>query len=189
MKEYIYLNSSISNSGLQADDVGLLLSSEDNGNSCRVKFLREDVTLSIPGSYCNIFDIKNTGDRHDYKICDRCFKRLETNTCFSNNRIKKDNVITKRPSCKLCRKAKDGKAISRADREKWNLKKPKDFEPFTCPICLKTTIAGLSKIVLDHCHKTGKVRGFLCESCNTGIGRFDDSPELIARAKDWLKTN
>jgi len=46
----------------------------------------------------------------------------------------------------------------------------------------------VSKIVLDHCHHTGNVRGYLCESCNTGIGRFDDDIEIIDRAINWLNT-
>tara|TARA_B110000211_G_C14040063_1_gene536362 strand:- start:1400 stop:1552 length:153 start_codon:yes stop_codon:yes gene_type:complete len=46
---------------------------------------------------------------------------------------------------------------------------------------------GISKIVLDHDHSTGEVRGWLCESCNTGIGRFDDDPQIVQKAINWLK--
>ena len=52
---------------------------------------------------------------------------------------------------------------------------------------MKTTIVGITKQVLDHDHVTGKVRGYLCESCNTGIGRLDDNIKLIENALDWLK--
>ena len=188
MNEFIFLKKPIRNSSLELDDVGILLDDEYGRNSFKIKFLSKNVVISLTKDYFEKFDIKNTGDRHSHKVCDRCFKRLETDFYFSDNRIKKNNVKTKRPSCKSCRKAKDGKAISKADRDKWNLQKPKDYEPFTCPICSKTTIAGLSKIVLDHCHHSGFVRGYLCESCNTGIGRFDDNTKILDRAKDWLNT-
>ncbi len=76
--------------------------------------------------------------------------------------------------------------ISANTRKEWDINAPKTYELFKCPICTKVTIAGISKIVLDHNHKTGEVRGYLCESCNTGIGRFDDDPELIQKAIVWL---
>jgi hypothetical protein len=39
---------------------------------------------------------------------------------------------------------------------------------------------------LDHCHATGKVRGFLCNGCNTGLGGFRDTPEFLDRAIRYL---
>lgn len=35
------------------------------------------------------------------------------------------------------------------------------------------------RIVLDHCHATGKVRGPLCDRCNGILGRAQDDPELL----------
>ena len=152
----------------------------------RVLVLRTNTLVTLPNKLLVAFDITKVGDRFDAKLCDRCFKLLPTEEMFSNNRLKKGDVITKRPSCKTCRKVKDGVSVSRADREAWEKSKPKEFSPFTCPICEKTTIVGVTKVVLDHCHKTGRVRGWVCESCNTGIGRFDDSPEIVRRAITWL---
>jgi len=28
---------------------------------------------------------------------------------------------------------------------------------------------------VDHCHETGKIRGILCNSCNTALGRLGDN--------------
>lgn len=40
---------------------------------------------------------------------------------------------------------------------------------------------------VDHDHKTGKVRGLLCEACNTGIGKLKDDPEILRSAIRYLE--
>jgi hypothetical protein len=40
---------------------------------------------------------------------------------------------------------------------------------------------------IDHNHQTGKVRGLLCISCNTGIGLLQDSPEVLSSAAEYIK--
>lgn len=41
-------------------------------------------------------------------------------------------------------------------------------------------------VVIDHCHNTGKVRGSLCHSCNTFLGRVEAIDGLLKRMKDYL---
>ena len=41
-----------------------------------------------------------------------------------------------------------------------------------CKICQKTCKSG-KNLAVDHCHKTGKVRGLLCATCNTSLGRIE----------------
>lgn len=41
-----------------------------------------------------------------------------------------------------------------------------------CAICLEKPKQG--RLVVDHDHKTGKIRGLLCRSCNYCLGAFDD---------------
>lgn len=55
-----------------------------------------------------------------------------------------------------------------------------------CAIC--GTPAPTSKdFAVDHDHKTGEVRGLLCDKHNLGIGLFDDSPDLLLDAIAYLK--
>ena len=39
---------------------------------------------------------------------------------------------------------------------------------------------------LDHCHETGKFRGWLCKGCNTGLGGIGDSFESGLKALIYL---
>lgn len=183
---YVYLQEDYFN--LQKFDVGFIEKEEKDNYT--IFFLRNGENYNVRKNLVCQFDIRLTGDRFENKVCDRCYKLLNTDKNFSNNRIKKDNIITKRPSCKECRKIKDGVSIPREQRLKWESNRPVDGSLFTCPICKKTTIVGVSKVVLDHNHSTGNVRGWLCESCNTGIGRFDDDMAIIENGIKWLeKTN
>ena len=52
-----------------------------------------------------------------------------------------------------------------------------------CAIC-KTEFDRTAYV--DHCHKTDKIRGILCNKCNSGLGMFDDNAEILARAIDYL---
>jgi hypothetical protein len=42
------------------------------------------------------------------------------------------------------------------------------------------------KLVVDHCHATGKIRGLLCQVCNTGLGMFKDNVGLLNKAISYL---
>ncbi|MFC5834657.1 endonuclease domain-containing protein [Nonomuraea insulae] len=42
-------------------------------------------------------------------------------------------------------------------------------------------------LAVDHCHKTGEVRGLLCRKCNSAIGLLNDDPELLIRAISYLQ--
>lgn len=43
-------------------------------------------------------------------------------------------------------------------------------------------------LVIDHDHQTGRVRGLLCDPCNTGIARFGEEPETLRRAAQYLES-
>ena len=57
-----------------------------------------------------------------------------------------------------------------------------------CAICFRTEPTGRWKrLAVDHCHKTNKIRGLLCDKCNRGMGLLEDSVELLQSAVNYLK--
>lgn len=61
-----------------------------------------------------------------------------------------------------------------------------DSQNSKCKICNNPLIKP-KDIALDHCHKTGKVRGILCRYCNTGIGMLQDDTRILQNAIKYLK--
>ena len=56
-----------------------------------------------------------------------------------------------------------------------------------CALCETSDPKGpTSKFVVDHCHITGKIRGLLCNHCNTGLGKLGDSIESLNKAIRYL---
>ena len=43
-----------------------------------------------------------------------------------------------------------------------------------------------TRLNIDHCHSTGKIRGLLCDACNRAIGLLKDSPDLLNKAISYL---
>lgn len=50
-----------------------------------------------------------------------------------------------------------------------------------CALCRKRPAE-----TIDHCHKTGKVRSFLCYRCNSGLGAFEDNIKNLKKAIVYL---
>lgn len=55
-----------------------------------------------------------------------------------------------------------------------------------CGICPKELKWPDRNSHVDHDHKTGLIRGILCNRCNRGIGAFDDDPVLLASASAYV---
>jgi hypothetical protein len=60
-----------------------------------------------------------------------------------------------------------------------------------CALCPATTFLpddGRS-LAVDHDHKTGKVRGLLCQPCNLMLGYARDFPEQLEKGASYLRTH
>ena len=87
----------------------------------------------------------------------------------------------------------------REDPEYIEKKKRSDFlrrlknygisEEFYIEECEKgCQICGLKeRLHIDHCHETSKYRGILCGKCNNALGLFNDNPDLIINALEYIK--
>jgi hypothetical protein len=60
-----------------------------------------------------------------------------------------------------------------------------------CAICKKpewtTKLGTVRRLGVDHDHRTNQVRELLCISCNQGIARFHDDPELMEVAAAYIR--
>lgn len=57
----------------------------------------------------------------------------------------------------------------------------------SCEICGITPGEKDKSLALDHCHKTGHVRGLLCLPCNIAIGNLKDDVALMQKAIEYLQ--
>lgn len=56
-----------------------------------------------------------------------------------------------------------------------------------CHICGTAEKENDKKLCLEHSHKNGIFRGWVCDSCNTGLNKFKDSSKILSAALQYLK--
>ena len=55
-----------------------------------------------------------------------------------------------------------------------------------CAICKSDCPSG-KNLAVDHCHKTGQIRGLLCFNCNLGIANLKESKEIFHKAAEYVE--
>lgn len=58
-----------------------------------------------------------------------------------------------------------------------------------CAICRRLQCNKRKNLDVDHCHRTGELRGLLCSNCNTGLGLMKDSVPLLQSAVVYLNSH
>jgi hypothetical protein len=139
------------------------LNGEKMCNECKItkpinEFRIKNRVGIIPYMYIICKDCDNKRNRI-YKINNLYRKRYNTSREEVQNKLEEQ-----RGGCEICTSA-----IDLGERDE-------SFRSIT-----------KSTAVIDHCHKTGKNRGLLCNNCNGAIGFFKDSPEICINAANYLK--
>ena len=183
---FVYLKEKYTSDDLEIKkhEIGILVDQKDEKSI--VKFVSINKEAELDSDLIEIFNLYETGDAYERKVCNICNRLLPVDN-FPKNQNGKNNRTVRRPSCSDCRKIIDGKKVSSKVKKEWNKQKP-NLIIWTCPVCKKTTIPGLtSKVVLDHNHNTGEPRAWICDSCNTGLGRFKDDVSTMKNAIEYLE--
>ena len=177
--DYVVVTKDIND--IQERSIGLV--GDVSGEKITIFFIGANKTNETDSNHVAYLDIKKTGKPYKKKICNRCHLLKNDMEEFDINQTDAKGRKTTRPTCKECRVGIDGKHLRPEEKKRLAAIKPKDI--FTCPICQKTSIVGITaNFVIDHDHKTGDGREWICDSCNTGLGRFKDDHELIQRVID-----
>ena len=137
--------------------------------------------------------------------CKKCGIKKEIDN-FGVYKIAGRKEFTHRRTCKQCRRTWEAnryaldpnlritknKTAKIYHLSKYNLSQ-EQYDNLTnkqkglCLICNIKPLKGILHI--DHCHKTGKVRGLLCGTCNRGIGMFKENKKLLIKAIEYLESN
>jgi hypothetical protein len=113
--------------------------------------------------------------------CTRCKnEKPATTEFFPPHNKKKNGLDSWCRSCRATYRNANCRGKFRAVISDEQLQSLKDTTK-ECVIC-----GSEEKLVVDHDHVTGKVRGMLCNHCNRGLGHFKDSPMLLEFAAQYL---
>ena len=120
-------------------------------------------------------------------------RRLKRPTYFTGNPCPKGHTAPRLTSSCYCLECnnEDGYKWNQRNRGKRNtysrrwqgLPEPTRPCPTVCECC---GIPSDRELCLDHNHKTGKFRGWLCHFCNTALGMLRDNPVIADAAARYL---
>ena len=119
------------------------------------------------------------------KTCSRCGQTKDISS-FSKRSSRPSGVQSK---CKDCEREVRRKYYKphEAIRRKLNISESeynKLMQNTNCNTCGKV----LDKKCIDHCHSTNKVRGVLCNNCNTALGLIQDNRQTLLNMLQYLDT-
>ena len=125
------------------------------------------------------------------KTCTKC-KETKDFSMFHKNKARLDGH---RSQCVACQRAARDVGKKREYDRAYQLSRkygltPECFDRMMaeqsncCAICQREFTKTPH---VDHCHKSGEVRGLLCSNCNRAIGFLGDDPLTVSRAVDYLE--
>jgi hypothetical protein len=131
------------------------------------------------------------------KTCSSCRLDLPVQE-FARNRTAPDGL---QPWCRHCRREYSRKWRLKPQRRDSEYRKAYGIslaeydhlyrqQSGKCAICGTQDAGSRRKLRLcvDHCHRSGRVRGLLCNRCNIAVGLFNDDPCRAEKAAAYLRT-
>src|SRR5882672_329869 len=61
-----------------------------------------------------------------------------------------------------------------------------DTQEGRCAVCARVPSGTRTRLCVDHCHTTGRIRQLLCNRCNMAIGLLDENPVTLASLARYL---
>lgn len=130
------------------------------------------------------------------RTCTKCGGEFQQNANnFHRNRWKRADGTYRNSWRAACRPCEAGRRREQHYRMEYGhtyaqLAEILSAQANKCAICethLKDLGKGPNLGHVDHCHKTGVVRGILCSNCNRAIGLLGDDPWILKNAALYLK--
>ena len=120
------------------------------------------------------------------KTCSRCGETKEL-SCFSKRSSRPSGVQSK---CKVCETEVRRQYYKPHEVARRKFKLTEDqynnlMSNTNCQIC----DCKLTKKCIDHCHSTNKIRGVLCNNCNTALGLVGDNVDTLHKMINYLGIN
>lgn len=137
-------------------------------------FYKEASTSTGISSYCKICKNKKSKE-----IMSRAHNKEKANKRATDYRKKNSEAF--KLGVRFSSYKKQGIKITKEE-----YKKMYAMQNGYCAICNTHVSLCKKDLALDHCHTTGKVRAFLCDQCNTGLGMFKDNTDTLFKAIDYL---
>jgi hypothetical protein len=133
---------------------------------------------------------------HGLLRLDQCSKKLKGYICKLCSHEYQKNYFTpekhKHYNEKYFLTRKDTKLKKRYNMSLVEYESMLKKQNYSCAICCISIDDHQQKkgakkhFAVDHCHKTGNVRGLLCYKCNMGLGYFDDDSTKLTQALSYL---
>lgn len=137
--------------------------------------------LTLPVTEFNkVTRTKSTGLRYRCKACEKAYANAYRKAHPNKARLRNLRYRKRHPD--RAKQQAFNKRWKRNGNNPANVQNLIDAHNGHCDICGQKSV----RLVVDHCHHTGKLRGILCDKCNFGLGLFKDDPSLLRRAADYL---
>ena len=136
---------------------------------------------------------RRVADQNGLRFCTRC-EKFKDPDLFGKDSGAKDKKLS---FCRECaRGTRKGRSYSSSEKLTIHLKhlygitaeeyaQMLEQQQGVCAICNRPP--GKRRLHVDHCHKTGKIRGLLCLRCNRVLGFMRDDPQLLHAMADYVE--